>query len=200
MQKRKVGKKMTKENNPKYQQIGGIIQASLLQGREFHRNMLREMATSIATGMTSGNTHQNLSPEMIAEDSVNYIKDIGPLPEVPIWDATGTTEPEELVLIESAIQEIKMIMTNYVGIVRSDKRLKRAIKRIKIIYEETRGMYNTLSLSPQLCGLRNMANIAHLITTFALTRKESRGLHYTEDFPDLSEKAENRYLRSVKAE
>ena len=76
MQKRKVRKKMTKENNPKYQQIGGMIQASLLQGREFHRNMLREMATSIATGMTSGNTHQNLSPEMIAEDSVKISKEI----------------------------------------------------------------------------------------------------------------------------
>ena len=73
----KLGKKMTKENKEqKYQQIGGLIQASLLQGREFQRNMFREMATSIATGMTSGNTHQNLSPEMIAEDSVKIAKEI----------------------------------------------------------------------------------------------------------------------------
>ena len=136
----------------------------------------------------------------IAEDSVNHIKGLGELPNIPLWDASGTIEPEELVLIESAIQEIKLIMTNYVGIVRSDKRLKRAIKRIKIMYEETSGMYNTHSLSPQLCGLRNIANIAHLVTTFAITRKESRGLHYTEDFPEMSEKAENRYLRSAKVE
>ena len=79
MQKRKerLVKKIIKENKgQKYQQIGGMIHASMIQGREFHRNMLREMAASIATGMASGNTHQKLSPEMIAEDSIKISKEI----------------------------------------------------------------------------------------------------------------------------
>ncbi len=102
---------------------------------------------------------------------------------VPDWNASGTTDPREMVLITQSWKELKEIMSSYVGIVRSDVRLKRALDRLFILYSETEDLYNTTVLSPQLCDLRNLITIAYLITRCASTRKESRGLHYTTDYP-----------------
>jgi L-aspartate oxidase len=102
---------------------------------------------------------------------------------IPDWDARGTTEPDELVLITQSLKELKDIMSYYVGIVRSNVRLKRATDRLYLLYKETEELYHKTIISPQLCELRNLITIAYLITRSASMRRESRGLHFTTDFP-----------------
>ena len=75
-------------------------------------------------------------------------------------------------------------MSNYVGIVRSNVRLKRALDRLKLLYLETEQLYKSTVISPQLCELRNMITIAYLVTSSAHMRQESRGLHFTTDYPE----------------
>lgn len=104
--------------------------------------------------------------------------------DVPDWDATGTMEPKELVLITQSIKELKEVMSSYVGIVRSNVRLKRAFDRMKLLYEETEELYRTSAISPQLCELRNLVTVGYLVARSASMRHESRGLHYTTDYPD----------------
>ena len=89
-----------------------------------------------------------------------------------------------MVLLTQSHKELKEIMSSYVGIVRSDVRLKRALDRLEILYKETENLYHTTIISPQLCELRNLITIAYLITKGANMRKESRGLHYTTDYPE----------------
>ena len=101
---------------------------------------------------------------------------------VPDWDTKGTTEPKELVLITQSTKEVKEIMSSYVGIVRSNVRLKRALDRLHLLYEETERLYNQTAISPQLCELRNLITIGYLVTKSAQLRKESRGLHFTTDY------------------
>jgi len=103
---------------------------------------------------------------------------------IPKWNAGGTTDPKEMVLITQSVKELKEIMSSYVGIVRSNVRLKRAIDRLELLYRETEALYNSTTLSPQLCELRNLITIGYLITRSAAMRRESRGLHFTTDYPD----------------
>lgn len=103
--------------------------------------------------------------------------------EVPDWNAEGTVEPQEMVLITQGIKELKEIMSYYVGIVRSNVRLKRASDRLFLLYQETEELYRTTTISPQLMELRNLITIAYLITRSATHRRESRGLHFTTDYP-----------------
>ncbi len=105
--------------------------------------------------------------------------------DIPDWDADGTTEPKELVLITQSIKELKEIMSSYVGIVRSNVRLKRALDRLFLLFAETEDIYQTTTLSPQLCELRNMITIGYLVTKSASMRQESRGLHTTTDYPEM---------------
>jgi len=102
---------------------------------------------------------------------------------IPAWDETGTSHPEEMVLITQNLKEVKQIMTNYVGIVRSDLRLERAVARLEIIYRETEDLYKKSSLSLRICQLRNLINVGYLVIKMAQARKESRGLHYNLDYP-----------------
>ncbi|HMG15864.1 MAG TPA: L-aspartate oxidase [Saprospiraceae bacterium] len=102
---------------------------------------------------------------------------------IPGWSTEGTTDPKEMVLITQSLKELKEVMSSYVGIVRSDVRLKRALDRMYILYQETEDLYNKTSISPQLCELRNLITIGYLITRSAYVRKESRGLHFTTDYP-----------------
>jgi len=88
-----------------------------------------------------------------------------------------------MVLITHNMKEVQQIMTNYVGIVRSDARLKRALSRLEIIYLETEEIYNRSPLSQMLCELRNIINVAYLIIKMASQRKKSIGLHYNIDHP-----------------
>lgn len=103
---------------------------------------------------------------------------------IPDWDAEGTIQPKEMVLITQSWKELKDIMSYYVGIVRTDVRLQRAFDRLQILHKETELLYNSTTLSPQLCELRNLITIAYLVTTGARMRKESRGLHFNTDYPD----------------
>lgn len=130
----------------------------------------------------------------IAEDIVSSIDPLTFKTEIPDWDARGTTNPKEMVLITQSWKELKDIMSSYVGIVRSNVRIRRALDRLRLLYQETELLYNTTALSPQLCELRNLITIAYLVTRSASMRHESRGLHYTTDFPDLLDHLEETYL------
>ena len=100
---------------------------------------------------------------------------------VPDWDDSGTTSPQEWVLISHNREELKRVMANYVGIVRSELRLKRAFRRTQLLYEETEDFYRRATVSAELCELRNLIAVAYLIIRSALMRRESIGLHYTLD-------------------
>ncbi|MCC6384644.1 MAG: L-aspartate oxidase [Bacteroidia bacterium] len=100
--------------------------------------------------------------------------------EVPEWEP-GRKVPGEMVLITQSLKELKEIMTNYVGIFRSDMRLQRAQNRTRLLYEETEELYQKWVLTPQICELRNMINIGYLIIKAAIARSENRGLHFNVD-------------------
>ncbi len=116
-------------------------------------------------------------------DVIQHIDDIRPETSIPAWDAEGTSEPKEMVLITQSWKELKEIMSSYVGIVRNNVRLRRATSRLHLLYQETEALYQSTVLSPQLFELRNLITIGYLITKSAEMRKESRGLHYTTDYP-----------------
>jgi L-aspartate oxidase len=118
-----------------------------------------------------------------AEDAAEKIKAIDFNEQVPDWNASGTTQPKEMILITQSLKEMQQIMSDYVGIVRNDVRLDRAMKRIDLLHDETEELYKTTTLSPQLCELRNLITIGYLIVKEAHFRKESRGLHYNTDYP-----------------
>jgi L-aspartate oxidase len=100
------------------------------------------------------------------------------------WDAGGTAHTEEMVLITQNYKEMQQIMSNYVGIVRSNLRLKRALDRLEIIFKETEELYRKSILTKSLCELRNMIKVSYLIIRNAQEMHESRGLHYSIDYPD----------------
>jgi L-aspartate oxidase len=114
--------------------------------------------------------------------------------DIPVWDATGTTEPNEMVLITQSWKELKDLMSYYVGIVRTNIRLKRALDRLHLLFEETEELYSSTILSPQLCELRNLITIAYLVSRGAQSRRESRGLHYNTDYPNKYDYQENSLL------
>jgi len=118
-----------------------------------------------------------------ALDSVEKAKHIPIHEDVPDWNAEGMILNEEMVLITQSLKEVQSIMTSYVGIVRSNLRLTRAMDRLEIIYRETEDLYNKSILSVELCELRNVINVGYIIIKSALARKESRGLHYSIDYP-----------------
>jgi len=102
---------------------------------------------------------------------------------IPEWDYKGTTHLEEMVLITQSCKEVQMIMSNYVGIVRSDIRLERAMVRLDILYEETEQLYKKSLISKKICELRNLINVGYIIIKMAQNRHESVGLHYSIDYP-----------------
>lgn len=103
--------------------------------------------------------------------------------KIPKWNDEGTSLPEEMVLITQNFKEVEQIMSTYVGIVRSNLRLNRAIKRLEILYRETESLFERSVVSREICELRNVISVSYLIIKQALLRKESRGLHYTIDYP-----------------
>lgn len=118
-----------------------------------------------------------------AQDSVARIDEYDFNDLVPEWNDEGTMTNEEKILIAQDMREVGEIMSNYVGIVRSDLRLRRAWTRLDLLYEETEELFKRVKPTTDICELRNMINVAYLITRQAIERKESRGLHYTVDYP-----------------
>jgi L-aspartate oxidase len=118
-----------------------------------------------------------------AHHALNCFKQYKIQEKIPDWNDEGTTHTEEMVLITQNFKEVQQIFSYYVGIVRSNIRLKRAMDRLWIIFNETEELFATSKLSQKLCELRNMINAGYLIIKAAQQRKESRGLHYTIDYP-----------------
>jgi L-aspartate oxidase len=114
--------------------------------------------------------------------------------QIPDWNAAGTTAPKEMILITQSVKELKLLMSDYVGIVRNNERLCRANSRLDLLHEETESLYQRTQVSPQLCELRNMITVAYLVVKSAELRKESRGLHYNTDYPERSEILQNTIL------
>lgn len=111
--------------------------------------------------------------------------------EVPDWNAAGTTAPKEMILITQSLKELQLLMSDYVGIVRTNVRLARAMKRLDLLHEETEALYQATEISPQLCEVRNLITVGYLITKGAQLRHESRGLHFNTDYPYKSDRLQN---------
>ncbi len=107
------------------------------------------------------------------------------LPTVPDWDASQSTNPDEDVVILQNWDELRQTMWNYVGIVRTTKRLQRALHRIEMLKKEITEYYQDYHVSKNLIELRNLVMVSEMIVRCAMERKESRGLHYTLDYPEL---------------
>ena len=116
-----------------------------------------------------------------AEHAVSKINELSLCHQVPDWDADGMVLNEEMVLITQTKKELQEIMSNYVGIVRSDLRLQRAFDRLNLIFRETEELYNRSVLTEELSELRNLIACAYLITKMAMARRENVGLHYSID-------------------
>ncbi|MBA4760771.1 L-aspartate oxidase [Sphingomonas sp.] len=120
--------------------------------------------------------------------------DLPPPPPIRPWDESRVADSDEEVVIKQNWTEIRRFMWNYVGIVRTTKRLERAAHRIKMLNEEVADYYGHFRVTPDLIELRNLLQSAELIVRSALHRRESRGLHYTLDFPDTDKKAQDTVL------
>ena len=121
-----------------------------------------------------------------AKHSITQLKRYSFQENIPPWNDKGTSLTEEMVLITQSAKEVGSIMSNYVGIVRSNLRLERALERLEIIYRETENLFIRSTVSRDICELRNIVNVGYLVIKQAMERKESRGLHYTIDYPKKS--------------
>ena len=118
------------------------------------------------------------------DDAVRSIPGASPIPAVPKWDDTDTFNVDEWILLKHDRDEMRDLMWDYVGIVRSDVRLRRAHHRMELIWTEVEEFYRRTRVNADLIELRNMTCTAALVVRCAMARKESRGLHYTTDYPD----------------
>ena len=124
-------------------------------------------------------------------DSNKQVANINFEQGIPAWQTTGTSDPHEMILITQSQKELTQIMSDYVGIVRSDKRLERAMKRLDLLFTETEELYRSSKVSPQLSELRNLITVGYFIVKGAQFRKESRGLHYNTDHQNKTDILQN---------
>jgi L-aspartate oxidase len=115
-------------------------------------------------------------------NSEAVVDGIGYEEKIPAWNAEGTEHTEEMILITQSLKEVEQIMSNYVGIVRSELRLKRAFDRLEILYNENEHLYDEKVITQKLCELRNLICIGYLIIKHAMRRKDSVGLHYMVNY------------------
>jgi len=130
-----------------------------------------------------------------AQSILNWLPGLPRLGKAPLWDSTHVNDPQEQVLISHNWDEIRRTMWDYVGIVRSDTRLKQASRRLKLIQQEVNDYYCHHTLNADLIELRNLALVAELIVISARRRKESRGLHYNKDHPKMRKVARPTLLK-----
>jgi L-aspartate oxidase len=110
---------------------------------------------------------------------------------IPDWDEKGVQLSNEDILVTHNVREMQKLMSDYVGIVRSDFRLERAMRRLGLLHEETEDFYKKTKVSVKLCELRNLIQVSYIVVKSAMMRKESRGLHYTTDYPEHQEVLED---------
>ncbi len=114
--------------------------------------------------------------------------------QIPLWDESQVTDPNELIVVSHNWDEVRRFMWDYVGIVRTTKRLQRALRRVIMLAEEVQEFYSQFRVNRDLIELRNLVQVAELIVRSALARKESRGLHFMLDYPDTLETANDTVL------
>ena len=203
------GYDMTKEPIPvvpaEHYMCGGIV--TDLFARTDIKN-LYAIGEAACTGLHGANrlASNSLIEAVVYADnaSAQAIKDLKknefkPLPVIPDWDDTGTTDSDEVIMVSHNWDEIRRLMWNYVGIVRSNKRLARAKRRIDIIQNEIQEYYWNFKIEAGLVELRNIATVAEQIIKCAIYRKESRGLHYNIEYPerdDIKWQKDTRFRRS----
>jgi L-aspartate oxidase len=125
--------------------------------------------------------------ETASEDIVSRLKNISTPPEIPAWDESRVTDSDEDVVVSHNWDEVRRFMWDYVGIVRSNKRLERARRRVNMLRQEIKEYYSTFKVHNDHLELRNLVDVANLIIRSAMRRRESRGLHYNIDHPDMDD-------------
>ncbi len=181
---------------------GGIV--SDLNGRTSINN-LYVSGESACTGVHGANrlaSNSLLEGIVFSHRAFCHIKEIfspqhkDALPQFPQWDKKGTFDLEEWILIQHNIEDVKRVMWDYVGIVRSNRRLERAWRRITLLEEEIQDYYKRSTLTSRLIELRNLITTAKLVVQSALLRKESRGLHYNTNYPAQDESLNGSFIIS----
>lgn len=186
-----IGLDITKDYIPvapaAHYSCGGILVDT---NAESSINRLYAVGECSCTGLHGGNRLASNSlieavvyADAAAKHSIEKLSDYTYNEQIPEWNDEGVRSPEEMVLITQSIREVNQIMSTYVGIVRSNLRLKRAWDRLDILYIETEDLFKRSYASREICELRNMINTGYLIMRQAMDRKESRGLHYNVDYP-----------------
>jgi L-aspartate oxidase len=168
-------------------EIEGLLAAGEVAGTGLH-GANRLASNSLLEALVVGHRASQLAGRRISDFKSEVLN-------LPAWQSGNTADPDELVVVTHNWDEIRRLMWDYVGIVRTDKRLLRARARIQNLQREINQFYWDYKVTPDLIELRNLALVAELIVESALLRKESRGLHYTLDYPGLLPAAQDTVLR-----
>lgn len=157
-------------------------------------NNLYAIGETACTGLHGANrlaSNSLLECLVFSQAAASHILEAPTLPhhKLPEWDESRVTDADEEVLITHTWNELRRFMWNYVGIVRTNKRLSRALHRIYMLRDEVHEFYSNFRVSNNLIELRNLLQVSELIVLSAIERHESRGLHYSKDFPELLEEA-----------
>lgn len=199
----KAGVDMTKEPIPvvpaAHYMMGGV---RVDEGGRTDVDGLLVIGETACTGFHGANrlaSNSLLEASVLAHNAsivaVKMVKDDNPMVQIPPWDPGAATDPDELIIISHMWAEVRRLMANYVGIVRSEKRLIRARNRIGFLKKEVNQFYWNFLLTPDLIELRNIVSVAEIIVKMARMRKESRGAHFNKDYPTKSDHTFDTILR-----